>query len=95
MPIKRIVLGVALTLLVGLASIGGYLLLTDETTAQGGGKWWAVAGGPEGFELAEWGTGKGPGVSLDLWIESIPKTCDIQLIDRGNGFISPMVRCPD
>jgi len=37
MPIKRIVLGVALTLLVGLASIGGYMVVTDGTTAQDGG----------------------------------------------------------
>ena len=95
MPMKRIVLGVALTLLVGLASIGGYVLVTDRAIAQDEGGFWAIAGGPEGFELAEWGTGNGPGVSLDAAIEAFPETCDIQLIDRGNGFVNLMYRCPD
>ncbi len=95
MPMKRIVLGVALTLLVGLASIGGYVLVTDGATAQSGGSWWGVAGGDEGFAIAEWGTGKGPGVSLDDWIESIPNTCDIQIIERSATTWSVMYRCPD
>ncbi len=59
------------------------------------GGFWAIAGGPEGFELAEWGTGNGPGVSLDAAIEAFEETCDIQVIDRGNGFVNLMYRCPD
>ena len=92
---KRIVLGVALTLLIGLASIGGYVVVTDGAAAQGGNPWWQTAGGAEGFAIAEWGTGNGPGVSLDDWIESIPATCDIQLIERDAMFRSVMYRCPD
>ncbi len=95
MPMKRIVLGVALTLLVGLASIGGYMLVTDGAMAQdSNSNFWGTAGGPEGFLDAEWGTGKGPGVSLDDAIQSFPETCDIQIIDR-EGAKNVMFRCPD
>jgi hypothetical protein len=94
-PMTRIVLGVALALVIGLAAIGGYAVVTDGAAAQGSGPWWQTAGGAEGFAIAEWGTGNGPGVSLDDWIESMPATCDIQLVERDAGFRSVMYRCPD
>lgn len=90
---KRVVWLAVVALVVFGATIAGNLAY-GEVTAQDEGTW-QIAGGPDGFEIAGWGARRGPEVSLDEWIESMPDDCDIQLIDRGLSFKSAMYRCPE
>lgn len=85
--------GVITCLLLGALVLGPVAVLTDGAEAQDAGTW-HVAGGTQGFSIADWGAGRGPEVSLDEWIESVPASCDIQTIARGASFVSAYYRCP-
>lgn len=91
---KRMLVGMLLGVLFTSTIIGGYIAIEGNATAQNEGTW-QLAGGDQGFAIEEWGTGQGVDVSLDEWIESMPDSCHIQLIDRGVSFKSAMYRCPD
>lgn len=78
-------------LLIG-ATMGIMGAFTGDAQARSGGTW-QVAGGDDGFAIADWGTGGGPKVSLDDFIESLPASCDIQTIARGAMYLSVLYRC--
>lgn len=84
-------------ILFGAVILGGGLFSLQNAgpnvQAQGD-ETWNVAGDAEGFNIADWGTGRGAQVSLDEWIESVPASCDIQTIAKGMSFVSPYYRCP-
>lgn len=73
-------------------TLGVLGFFSDDAAARSGATW-EVAGGAEGFNLADWGAGKGESVSLDEWIESTPDRCDIQTIPRGVSYVSVFYRC--
>lgn len=91
--VAAFVAGVLCTVLIAGAALGVAGVFGDDAQARGGGTW-QVAGGDDGFAIADWGTGRGESQSLDEWIESMPDTCDIQTIPRGVMFVSVYYRCP-
>lgn len=80
-------------LMVG-AGVGAFYVLSDDAQAQGESTW-QLAGGNQGFSIADWGMGLGENRSLDEWIENTPAECDIQTIARGVSYVSVYYRCPD
>lgn len=91
---KRIGFAIVVVLLTVITVFTGYLAF-DSATAQDTGTW-QVAGEPSGlFSLEDWNTGGGVEVSLDDWIESMPDSCDIQMISRGVASVSAYYRCPE